>query len=74
MLAAQQSHEGANPDGTLHQEAFAPLFGDFEDMYIDFYRFISIGAIVSPPVVDKGMVYFGSMGIFTRCSNASPVS
>jgi eukaryotic-like serine/threonine-protein kinase len=50
-----------SPDGTLHQEAFAPLFGDFEDMYIDFYRFISIGAIVSSPVVDKGVVYFGSM-------------
>jgi outer membrane protein assembly factor BamB len=30
-------------------------------MYIDFYRFISIGAIVSSPVVDKGVVYFGSM-------------
>ena len=50
-----------NADGTLHQEAFAPLFGDFEDMYIDFYRFISIGAIVSYPAVDKGVVYFGSM-------------
>lgn len=50
-----------NPDGTLNQDAFAPLFGDFEDMYIDSYRFISIGAIVSSPVVDKGTVYFGSM-------------
>ncbi len=50
-----------NPDGTLHSEAFAPLFGDFEDMYIDIYRIISVGAIVSSPVVDKGVVYFGSM-------------
>ena len=50
-----------NPDGTLNQDAFAPLFGDFEDMYVDFYRFISIGAIVSSPVIDKGTVYFGSM-------------
>jgi outer membrane protein assembly factor BamB len=50
-----------NPDGTLNQEAFAPIFGDFEDMYIDTYRFISVGAIVSSPVVDKGVVYFGSM-------------
>jgi len=49
-----------NPEGTLNQEAFAPVFGDFEDMYIDFYRFISIGAIMSSPVVDKGVVYFGS--------------
>jgi hypothetical protein len=50
-----------NPDGTLNQDAFTPTFGDFEDMYIDAYRFISIGAIVSSPVVDKGIVYFGSM-------------
>jgi outer membrane protein assembly factor BamB len=45
----------------LNQEAFAPVFGDFEDMYIDFYKFISIGAIMSSPVVDHGVVYFGSM-------------
>jgi outer membrane protein assembly factor BamB len=50
-----------NPDGSLNQEAFSPVFGDFEDMYIDTYRFISIGAILSSPVVDKGVVYFGSM-------------
>ena len=50
-----------NADGSLNQEAFAPLFGDFEDMYIDFYRFSSIGAIVSSPVVDRGALYFGSM-------------
>jgi eukaryotic-like serine/threonine-protein kinase len=50
-----------NADGTLNQDAFTPVFGDFEDMYIDFYRFISVGAIVSSPVVDKGVLYFGSM-------------
>jgi hypothetical protein len=50
-----------NSDGTPKREAFAPLFGDFEDMYIDFYRFVSIGAIVSSPVIDKGVVYFGNM-------------
>jgi eukaryotic-like serine/threonine-protein kinase len=50
-----------NADGSLNQEAFSPVFGDFEDMYIDIYRFISIGAILSSPVVDKGVVYFGSM-------------
>ncbi|HEY7098099.1 MAG TPA: PQQ-binding-like beta-propeller repeat protein [Terriglobales bacterium] len=48
-------------DGRLKQEAFAPLFGDFEDMYIDFYRFISIGAILSSPAVSKGVVFVGSM-------------
>jgi outer membrane protein assembly factor BamB len=49
-------------DGTLNQEVlYAPVFGDFEDMYLSLYRFMSIGAIVSSPVVDKGKVYFGSM-------------
>jgi outer membrane protein assembly factor BamB len=50
-----------NPDGVLNKDAFAPTFGDFEDMYIDFYRFISIGAILSSPAVDHGAVYVGSM-------------
>jgi eukaryotic-like serine/threonine-protein kinase len=50
-----------NTDGSLNQEAFAPVFNDFEDMYLDFYKFISIGAIMSSPVVDRGVVYFGSM-------------
>jgi eukaryotic-like serine/threonine-protein kinase len=50
-----------NPDGSLNQEAiFAPVFGDFQDMYIDIYRFMTIGAIVSSPAVDKGVVYVGS--------------
>ena len=53
--------EVLNPDGSLNQGAFAPVFGDFEDMYLDFYRFISIGAIVSSPVVDRGTIYVGSM-------------
>jgi eukaryotic-like serine/threonine-protein kinase len=50
-----------NPDGGLNREGFAPVFGDFEDMYVDIYKFISIGAILSSPVVDHGVVYFGSM-------------
>jgi outer membrane protein assembly factor BamB len=29
-------------------------------MYIAFYRFASVGAIMSSPVVDRGVVYFGS--------------
>ncbi len=50
------------PDGSLNQEVlFAPVFNDFEDMYVDFYKFVTIGAIMSSPVVDKGVVYFGSM-------------
>jgi outer membrane protein assembly factor BamB len=50
-----------NADGSVKQEAFAPVFGDFEDMYIDTYRFISVGALLSSPTVDKGVVYVGSM-------------
>jgi outer membrane protein assembly factor BamB len=47
-------------DGSLNPDAFAPVFRDFEDMYLDVYRFISVGAIVSSPVVDRGVVYVGS--------------
>jgi len=51
-----------NADGSLNQDVlYAPVFGDFEDMYLALYKFMSIGAIVSSPVVDKGKVYFGSM-------------
>lgn len=50
-----------NDDGSFSQDAFAPVFGDFEDMYLDFYRYISIGAIMSSPAVDRGVVYVGSM-------------
>ena len=50
-----------NPDGSLNQEAMAPLFGDFEDMYIDIYKFTTIGAIMSSPAVNKGVVFFGSL-------------
>jgi outer membrane protein assembly factor BamB len=50
-----------NADGSLNRESFTPVFGDFADMYIDFYRFRSVGAIMSSPVVDRGTLYFGSM-------------
>ena len=50
-----------NPDGSLNQDSFAPIFNDFQDMYLDFYRFVSIGAIMSSPVVDRGVVYVGSL-------------
>ena len=47
--------------GALNRDAFTPVFYDFEDMYIDFYRFISVGAILSSPIVDRGVLYVGSM-------------
>ena len=49
-------------DGHLNREAiFAPVFGDFQDMYVDELRFSTIGAIVSSPAIDKGRLYIGSL-------------
>jgi len=51
-----------NPDGSLNQESlYSPVFNDFEDMYLSIFKFASVVAIMSSPVVDKGVVYFGSM-------------
>jgi outer membrane protein assembly factor BamB len=50
-----------NPDGSLDPDAFNPVFGDFQDMYLDFYRFVSVGAILGSPAVDRGVVYVGSL-------------
>ncbi|HEU4332966.1 MAG TPA: PQQ-binding-like beta-propeller repeat protein [Candidatus Eisenbacteria bacterium] len=50
-----------NADGTLNRAGFTPVFNDFQDMYVDFYRFVSIGAFMSSPAVDRGTVYIGSM-------------
>ena len=50
-----------NPDGSLNRASFAPVFGDFQDMYVDFYRFVSVGAIMGSPAVDAGVLYVGSM-------------
>src|SRR5262245_25242756 len=49
-----------NEDGSLNREAMTPTFGDFQDMYVDFYRFVSVGAIMGSPAVDQGVVYVGS--------------
>jgi outer membrane protein assembly factor BamB len=50
-----------NEDGSLNREAMTPTFGDFQDMYVDFYRFVSVGAIMGSPAVDQGVVFVGSM-------------
>jgi outer membrane protein assembly factor BamB len=47
-------------DGSFTQNTFAPTFHDFEDMYLGVYRQFSVGAIISSPVVNKGVVYVGS--------------
>jgi outer membrane protein assembly factor BamB len=50
-----------NEDGSLNRDSFAPVFGDFQDMYIDFYRYVSAGAIMGSPAVVDGVLYVGSM-------------
>ena len=50
-----------NEDGSLNEATFQPVFGDFQDMYVDFYRFVSVGAVMGSPAVADGVVYFGSM-------------
>lgn len=45
----------------LDRAAFTPVTGDFGDMYIDFYRFTTVGGIMSSPAVADGVVLFGSL-------------
>jgi len=59
--ASRRNPDGLlQPDGRLNQEAFTPVFGDFQDMYVDFARFVSIGAFFGSPTVDRGVLYVGS--------------
>ena len=53
--------EVLDAEGRFEQGLFAPVFGDFQDMVVSYYRFVSIGGIVSSPAVADGVVYFGSM-------------
>ena len=48
-------------DLRLDQAAFHPVTGDFGDMYIDFYRFTTVGGIMASPAVVDGVVYVGSL-------------
>ena len=50
-----------NADGSLNQESFAPVFGDFQDMYVDFYRYIRSARSWARRSVDRGVLYVGSM-------------
>lgn len=49
------------PEGRLDRAAFTPVFGDFQDMYIDAYRFVTVGAVMSSPAVAEGAIVVGSM-------------
>lgn len=48
------------PEGRWNPASFAPVFNDFEDMYVSMYKRYSTGSILSSPVVDQGEIYFGS--------------
>jgi len=49
------------PDGSIREEtAYASYFHDYQDMVLAVNRIFSVGAIWSSPVVDHGVVYFGS--------------
>jgi outer membrane protein assembly factor BamB len=47
-------------EGRLDRAGFKPVFGDFQDMYLDFARFVSLGAIFGSPTVADGVLYVGS--------------
>ncbi|HUJ27076.1 MAG TPA: PQQ-binding-like beta-propeller repeat protein [Myxococcales bacterium] len=40
---------------------YAPMFFDFQDMYVAASKLVSIGAIVASPTIDNGTLYVGSM-------------
>jgi outer membrane protein assembly factor BamB len=48
-------------DGSFRQGAFNAVFNDFQDMYVNFYRFAQVGAFFSSPAVSNGVVFVGSM-------------
>lgn len=48
-------------EGRLNPEAFTPVFGDFQDMYIDFQRFVSLGGVLSSPAIVDGVVFVASL-------------
>jgi eukaryotic-like serine/threonine-protein kinase len=59
--ARRDSLKVLKPDGGLNNDViYAPYFHDYQDMVLAFYRVFSVGAIWSSPVVDQGMVFFGS--------------
>jgi len=49
------------PDGSFDApKTYGTYFHDYQDMILAFERIFSVGAIWSSPVVDRGVVYFGS--------------
>lgn len=48
-------------EGRIDPAQFTPVFGDFQDMYIDFQRFVSLGGVLSSPAVANGIVFVASL-------------
>ena len=50
-----------NAEGGINlYAAYGAYFHDYQDMVLSVYRIFSVGAIFSSPVIDHGVVYFGS--------------
>ena len=49
-----------NPDGSRKPEGFSAVYYDFQDMYLRWYKSVSVGAIIATPVIDRGEIYVGS--------------
>ena len=48
-------------DGTLNPETLGKsIFTDFQNMYVTMEKRLSVGSILSSPVVDRGTIYFTS--------------
>jgi hypothetical protein len=53
--AAALTQKGGDPN-------YAAAFGDnfYDDMVIGVYKMLSVGAVLSSPVIERDMIYFGS--------------
>jgi hypothetical protein len=57
----QDRLKALTPEAKLNPAAFAAVFGDFQDMYLQLHAFASVGAALSSPVVDGAVVYVGNV-------------
>jgi eukaryotic-like serine/threonine-protein kinase len=48
------------PSGTFDRPAMRPVFHNFMDMTMNLSRMYSVGAILSSPMIDRGVLYVGS--------------
>ena len=48
------------PSGAFDRSAMRPVFHNFMDMTVNLSKMYSVGAILSSPVIDRGILYFGS--------------